>query len=298
MDLNQVRYFLALSETLSFTKAAEKCCVTQPTMSRGIKMLEQEFGAELVRRERGRTHLTELGRIVRPRLEAALAQMEAVQAEAMDFTSVTKTTLKLGVMCTIGPTRLIPIISMLAERAPQLSIELHEAKSERIVELLAEGSLDVAIAAVPKYPDIITTHPLYEEQYVVAFPRGHRFEKMESVPVNELHEEPYLERLNCEYVLHYEKAAGKFNVEPEVRYRSEHEDWIQAMILAGMGCACMPEYMALFPDLMRRPLVEPKIRRTVSVATVRGRRHTPAIDLFCRLCMELYRQQREHTPIA
>ncbi len=290
MDLNQICHFLALAETLSFTKAAEKCGVTQPTMSRSIKLLEQEFGADLVRRERGRTHLTELGRIVRPRLAVAMAQMKSVHEEAVGFLAMTRTTLKLGVMCTIGPSRLIPIISMLAKRAPQLTIELLEAKSEKIIELLAEGSLDVALAAVPKYPEIITTHPLYEEQYVVAFPRGHRFEKMECVPVKELHQEPYLERLNCEYLLHYQEDTGHFKVEPDVRYRSEHEDWIQAMILAGMGCACIPEYMALFPDLLRRPMTEPKIRRIVSVATVRGRRHTPAIDLFCRFCMEFYRQ--------
>ncbi len=292
MDLNQVRYFLALADTLSFTKAAEKCNVTQPTMSRGIKLLEQEFGAELIRRERGRTHLTELGRIVRPRLEFALAEMDSVQAEAVEFSANTRATLKLGVMCTISPTRLIPIISLLSVRAPQLSVELLEATGQSIVDMLVEGNLDVAVVGVPKYPEIISTNPLYDEQYVVAFPSGHRFDQMDSVPVKELHGEPYLERLNCEYVLHYNEHSGVFPCKPDVRYKSEHEDWIQAMILAGMGCACMPENMSLFPNLMRRPLVEPKIKRTISVATVRGRRHTPAIDLFCRICMDFHRDQK------
>lgn len=293
MDLNQVRYFIALAETLSFTKAADRCGVTQPTMSRGIKLLEQEFGAELVRRERGRTHLTELGRIVRPGLERALALMDSVHAEAIDFSSLTKATLKLGIMCTIGPARLIPIITHLTMSVPQLHLELLEASGDVIVEMLVAGAIDVALVGLPKYPEAVSISPIYDEDYVVAFPSGHRFEKMDAVPVSELHGEPYLERLNCEYVAHYDEFDGAFKFEPDVRYRSENEDWIQAMVIAGMGCACMPENMALYPRLLQRPLVDPVIKRTISVATMRGRRHTPAIDLFTRLCMDFHREGRQ-----
>ena len=292
MDLNQVRYFLAFAESLSFTKAAAKCGVTQPTMSRAIKLLEQEFGAELVRRERGRTHLTELGRLARPRLELALAQVESVQADAIDFATMTRVTLRLGVMCTISPTRLIPIISKLTVRAPELGIELVAATGEKIVEMLIQGSLDVALVGIPKYPEVISTSPLYEEQYVVAFSRGHRFEKMDTVPVRELQDEPYLERLNWEYVLHYNDCNPEFSVDLDIRYRSENEEWIQAMVLAGMGCCCMPESMSLNPELLRRPLIEPTVKRQIVVATVRGRKHTPAIDLFSRLCMEFHCSQK------
>lgn len=293
MDLTQIRYFLTLAETLSFTKAAELCGVAQPTMSRGIKLLEQEFGAELVRRERGHTHLTELGHIIRPRLEQALAMMEAVQTEAVEFSRMTRATLKLGIMCTIGPSRLIPTISHLTIRAPQLSLELLEASGEKIIGMLIDGDIDVALVGMPHYPDAISLQPLYEESYVVVFPEGHRFSEMESVPVAELVGEPYLERLNCEYVAHYIANGNPFDINLDIRYRSEHEEWIQAMIQAGMGCSCMPEYTMLLPAMNHRQLVEPSIRRTISVATVRGRKHTPAIDLFTRLCMELHREGRE-----
>ncbi|MGL4238209.1 LysR family transcriptional regulator [Tabrizicola sp.] len=292
MDMNQIRYFVALAETLSFTKAAEKCDVTQPTMSRGIKLLEQRLGGQLLRRERGRTHLTELGHNVLRGFQTILVQLDAVQAEAEKLSTPTRATLKLGIMCTIGPGMLIPIISHLATRAPQLNIELLEAPVTKIIDMLSEGHLDVALVGAPKYPEILSITPLYDERYVVAFPRGHRFEKMDAVPVTELNGEPYLERLNCEYVLHYNESEGPFEISPDVRYKSEHEDWIQAMILAGMGCACMPEYMALFPELMRRPLTSPEINRTISLATVRGRRHTPAIGLFVRLSMEFHRNRR------
>lgn len=290
MDLVQIRYFLALAATFSFTKAAEQCGVTQPTLSRAIKALEDELGGELIRRERGRTHLTELGRIVLPRMEQAASLAETVKLEAAQFTKLSTTSLRLGVMCTIGPIRLVPIVSHLTTRVPQLKLELLEASGERIVEMLTGGEIDVALVGLPSYPEAVAIKPLYDERYVVAFPRGHRFERMEQVPVCLLTGEPYLERMNCEYVVHYEASGSSFVFEPDIRYRSEHEDWIQAMIIAGMGCACMPEYMPLLPDLLRRPLCEPAISRTIVVATVRGRRHTPAVELFSRLCAEFHRE--------
>ena len=292
MDLNQIRCFLALADCLSFTKAAERCGVSQPTMSRAIKSLEEELGADLIRRERGKTHLTELGTIVRPGLERALELTEAVKADAAGFATMSSATLKLGVMCTIGPSRLIPIISHLTQHVPQLKIELLEASGTEIVQMLVDGDIDTALVGMPIYPDQVSTYPLYDERYSVVFARGHRFDAMNAVPVTELHNEPYLERLNCEYLSHYAAISGPFLVDVDTRYKSEREDWIQAMILAGMGCACVPEFMALLPDLKRRPLVEPEVKRTVSVATIRGRRHAPAIELFGAMCMDFFRKSR------
>ena len=288
MDLLQIRYFLSLAEALSFTKAAEECGVSQPTLSRAIKSLEAELGGELLRRERGRTHLTELGRMVLPRFRETLRLTDQVRTEANDLLTLSTATLRLGVMCTIGPSRLIPIITYLTQQLPQLTIELLEAPGERVVDKLVKGEIDVALVGMPRYPDTVGVHPLYEERYVVAFPHGHRFARMDEVPVTELHHEPYLERLNCEYVAHYSEVAGPFLVEPQVRYRSEHEDWIQAMVSAGLGCACLPEFMILLHDLSRGNLVDPAIKRTIGLATVRGRRHSPVIALFHRKCAEFF----------
>ena len=85
MEMHQVRYFLALSETLNFTRAAERCNVTQPTLTAGIRKLEEELGGPLFHRERNRSHLTELGRLIRPHFERIHASTEAVRSDAMDF---------------------------------------------------------------------------------------------------------------------------------------------------------------------------------------------------------------------
>ena len=88
MELHQIRYFLALAQELNFTRAAERCGVSQPSLTRAIKRLEEELGAQLVRRERNRTHLTEIGQRIRPRLEQALSLTEIARDEASNFSSL------------------------------------------------------------------------------------------------------------------------------------------------------------------------------------------------------------------
>jgi DNA-binding transcriptional LysR family regulator len=287
MELNQIRCFLALADTLNFTRAAELCGVSQPALSRAVKALEVELGGELIRRERGRSHLTELGRMVLPRLQQALSLTDIVKAEAIDFSKMTTATLTIGVMCTIGPDRMIALVDHLTHRLPQLELRLRDAPGPRILEMLAAGELDVAVVGMPEYPPELEAHALYAEPYVVAFPPGHRFERAQEVTWTELEGERYLERLNCEYVDYFERAEGSFDVRLDVRFASEHEDWIQAMILAGLGCACMPQFMPLYPAIKTRRLVAPELRRTISLVTVRGRRHSPVVDLFCRMCRSM-----------
>lgn len=280
MEMHQIRYFLAVAEALNFTRAAAACHVAQPSLTRAIRKLEDELGGPLFRRERERTGLTELGRRMKPYLEQTLSLAQAAQREAESFRNLDRAPLTLGVMCTIGPTRLTPLVGLLANRVPGLELKLREGAGRQIIDALLKGEVDAAIVGLPDYPDLVRAEPLYRERYVVAFAPGHRFEAMNAVPVSAMEGENYLRRLNCEYPEHFRAQAGDWTVGLNVRYESEREDWIQAMILAGMGCAFMPEYMPMFPAIRSRVVIEPEIARDVSLLTVRGRRHPPALDLL------------------
>src|SRR5258707_8685310 len=107
VELHEIRYFLALSKTLNFTKAAETCNVTQPALTRAIQKIEDELGGLLFRRERNRTHLTDLGRLLRPQLEEVMKRSEAVNSAAPSLLKLDHPPLKLGVMCTLGPLRFL-----------------------------------------------------------------------------------------------------------------------------------------------------------------------------------------------
>ena len=113
VELYQIRYFLAAAETLNFTKAAEGCAVTQPTLTRAIKKLEDELGGQLFHRERNNTHLTELGREMCHRFESIHQQAEAAGQVARQLLNLEKATLNIGVMCTIGPERVMALLAVI-----------------------------------------------------------------------------------------------------------------------------------------------------------------------------------------
>src|SRR5262249_28983382 len=122
VELYQIRYFMALCETLNFARAAELCHVSQPSLTRAVQKLEQEFGGLLIRRERQLTHLTELGELVRPMLQEVLSHSLHVKAAAQRHLDRTKAVLRLGIVPSIGPVRLAPCITQFC--AENVDVEL------------------------------------------------------------------------------------------------------------------------------------------------------------------------------
>ena len=153
MEMHQVRYFLAVCETLNFTRAAEQCNVAQPSLTRAVQKLEDEMGGLLLRRERNRTHITELGKLVRPHLEQIYAANRSAREEAKGYRERSKAPLNLGVMCTIGPSRLIGFFDRLADEIPALEVATQEATGGELVEELMQGNLEIALIGLPDFPD-------------------------------------------------------------------------------------------------------------------------------------------------
>src|SRR3954469_23418736 len=102
MEMSQIRYFRALCEELNFTRAAEKCNVSQPSLTRAIRLLEEEFGGPLFHRERTNTHLSELGRLVKPHLDQIFEQTQLAARHARELANLHRIKLTVGVMCTIA----------------------------------------------------------------------------------------------------------------------------------------------------------------------------------------------------
>lgn len=283
MEMHQVRYFLAVSETLNFTRAAEQCHVSQPALTKAIKRLEEELGGELFRRERNLTHLTDLGRLMKPHLEAIVSADQAARAEAEDFHSMGRARLRLGVMSTVGPVEMVGFLDRLREEVPRLELQITEAPGPELVEALLRGELDVGLIGLPSLPERLDAVPLYGERYTIAFYGGHRFEAMNAVPLRELDGEDYLLRLHCEFKDHFQALGAEKSWQVNLRYSSAREDWIQAMVLAKLGCSIMPEFLPSLPGIATRVLIEPEVNRTVSLVTVAGRQYSPVMSVLIRL---------------
>jgi DNA-binding transcriptional LysR family regulator len=277
MELHQIRYFLTACETLNFTRAAERCDVSVPSLTRAIHNLEEELGGQLFRRERHLTHLTDLGRLMQQHLSAAQAATEAARRDAAQYAKA-DTALKLGVVATMPSRHLVEFLRALRAAAPDLELHIWEANCEELGDALLEGRIDFAISTSCVYDEKLRPTPLFRERYHVAFARGHRYEKMNAVPMREFEGEPYVKRLHCEFPANFIRlAVAKPYQQVRVRYVGEREDWVQAMVSAGLGMTVMPEFLPILPDIGMRLVVEPEVHRQISLVTVAGRPHSKPV---------------------
>lgn len=283
MDMHHIRYFLAVCETLNFTRAAEKCNVTQPALSRAIQQLEEEVGGLLFRRERSLTHMTDLGALLRPRLQQIMDDVTSVKKEVKRFLTLEEANVTLGIMCTIGPTRFTGLLADFRMRYPGVTLKLVEGDPPRLSELLETGEIDVAImGAAEGFPERFSVETLYRERFLIAFSAGHRFETMSVVPISAVDGESYLLRANCEFDGKLSDILRSCHAGVNVAYASEREDWIQNMVAGGLGICFIPEFSAVVPGLQTRPVTDPEVWRDICLVSMSGRRHSPVVASFLK----------------
>jgi LysR family transcriptional regulator, hydrogen peroxide-inducible genes activator len=285
MEMHQVRYFLSLAEELNFTRASEKCNVTQPALSRAIKLLEEELGGTLLCRERASTHLTDLGHMIRPHLQSLFDHSMQVKHLSQDFAQ--KAPLKLGIMSTISPDEIIDLIANIRTRHSEVELKLCDANAQDLRTRLLAGDLEVVIYALPGEEPDERTHliPLFREQMVLAVHHGHRLAKARAFPVQEMNGESYIHRINCEFAGYADHILQQQGVTCTPTYWSERDDWTLAMVAAGLGFAFMPENMVKHPGVVALPVAEPEFWRQVNLVSVRGRRYSPGVGSLVREAM-------------
>jgi DNA-binding transcriptional LysR family regulator len=281
MEIHQVRYFLAVCETRSFTRAAERCSVSQPALTAAIKKLEEELGGPLILRERGGAKLTALGQHVLPRFQRLRDETQAVQVIAENHRRLKQVPLRVGILCTIGPARLSGSLAAFRAEAPGVELEIAVAMQGELLRRLEEAEVDVLVSNLGEaVPDWCVVAPLYDERYVVLLPPGHRLAARENLRLEDLDGEPYLDRLACEMREQVAVVCAARGMELYAAYRTDREDWVQSLVQAGLGFAFMPEHSVLLAEASRRPLIDPPLQRTIALVRSGDRTLSPAHQLF------------------
>jgi len=287
MEMHEIKYFLAACRTLNFHRAAELSHVSQPALTRAVQKLEAELGAHLFHRERNQIRVTDFGRLMRSHLEQVLRQRDTAKVAAQSFLKLEAAPLTLGVMCTIGPLRFVGFLNDFREQHPGIEVSVIENVPGRLSELLLGGTLDIALMAQPiPFDARLNVAPIFWERFGLAFPVGHRFEQRNTLHVTDVRGENYLSRINCEYRDYLGELCSRHGVEIRRAYRSEREDWIMAMVAAGMGICFLPEFSAIHPGVRHRLVAEPEVVREVSLASVAGRTFSPAVSAFVKAVRE------------
>lgn len=283
IDLKRVRYFIKLSTTLNFSSAARALKVSQPALTKAIQRLEQDVGGALIRREGKTTHLTPLGTAMLEQFRELDATANGVAVAARRLVHGDMPQLHIGLMCTIGPEPLTGFLAEYQRQTPKLEIILRDLARSELDQVLLTGAVDVALVGAPvggeqrfRYID------LYEEPMVVVCGTDHPLASRQSVRIEEVLRQPYVDRLQCEFRDLFLSEARRRDFEPTFAARSDREDWAQSLIRQGLGVAIAPKHSLVVPDLVCVPLIEPTLARKVSVAIPIGREDTETVQAFLK----------------
>lgn len=281
MELQQIRYFLSVHKHGSFSRAAAEGEVSQPALTAAVKKLEGEVGGELFHREGKRLVLSPLGRLVYPALEQAVAGAQSARSIAENFKLLRQAPLRVGLQTTIGPVRMAQFLRSFHRRQPGVELTLQDGSHEQLLARLESGELDLALLSGSRsLPDPFRHERLYAEPYVVVLPAGHPLAREAGLRLQDLDGEPYVDRLACEMREAVMALSGARDVHLYATFRSEREDWVEAMVLAGLGFAFMPAYSIRSSGLLVRPLIDPQVQRDILAVDVRGRLRSPPARLF------------------
>jgi len=283
MELAQVRYFITLCRTLNFTRAAEQCNVTQPAFTRAIQRLEDELGGKLLFRERNLTQLTELGRSVRPHLEAMLDAADAARAVADARLSRSRPSLKIGLGPGIGAASIAGAIREVAAMLPDVAVHFNESGPAALIEAMLTDMLDCAL--LPGHcdlPDRLNRWPLYTDRAVAVLPPEHRLLAQNAVTGNDIMAETILVGERCGGFGHRLAAVT------ECSLRLQHCDGAASQLLdlvaAGLGVALLSHRLRFAPPQATRPFTDPDLTREILLTAVAGRPLNPAAASFVKLC--------------
>jgi LysR family hydrogen peroxide-inducible transcriptional activator len=283
VELAQARYFLAVSRTLNFTRAAEACNISQPALTRAVQHLESELGGALLFRERHFTQLTELGRLMLPHLESMIhaADSAAALAEALRYQPSVSLRIGLGPGIPAGPVALA--IRELAMMLPDLTIRFEEADPGVLAEQMLTNMLDCALLSADcDVPERIIRWPLVAERAHVVMASDHRLAESSVIRATDLYEETLLLSERCGgFVTKLGDACTR-----QFRLLRCAGSWVYILDLvgAGLGVAILSEQIPIPPPLVARRLVEPDLIRRIDLTAVTGRQHQPAVTSFIKLC--------------
>ena len=242
MTLTELRYIVALAQEGNFSRAAERCSVSQPTLSVSIARLEDEFGVQLFERGKGFVSPSAVGRRVVEQAQQAIAEADKVRQIAMRGRDQLEGPLRLGVIHTIGPYLLPQLILSLKRVAPGMPLAIEENMTATLADMLRDNDIDVVIIALPFDLPGVLTRPLYDESFKVVVPRGHAWENMAEISPEEVagDEVLLLKAGNCfrDQVL----GACPQVSSPETDVRLGHSiGTIRCMVASGLGVSVLPE---------------------------------------------------------
>jgi len=254
MTLIELKFVVAVAQERNFRRAADKCFVTQPALSLGIKKLEEELGVMIFERSRTEVSLTEIGAKIVEQANTVLEQASNLKEMAKLGTNQLDGLFKLGMIHSVGPYLLPEIIPILRKTAPNMPLEIEETLTANLEAQLRNGIIDAAIIALPFDVPGVQTKALYDEDFAVVVPIDHRWVNRKNIEPDELSEEKVL-LLNSGHCFSNQvtQACPELSRKGEILQGNSLET-IRNMVASNLGITVLP--CSATADRYNSPLIK------------------------------------------
>lgn len=283
MEMQQVRYFLATASELNFTRAAERCNVTQPSLTRAIMHLEDELGGDLFRRERPQAQLTELGQRMHPLLKQCYESAHVARSLAAAINSGEIGSLKLALSRTINLDLLTPHLAELSRLFKRTEVKLLRGTSPEIVGLLKSGEAELAIAAELEGWERLDRWALFTEEFGLMLNSKHPLASRSDIDIDALRRERWLRRIYCEHFEQVMSLIQSHDLNIDQGYELTSERDLITLLEADLGIAFAPRSTSCPETLKLLPVKGMELRRTIYLYGVAGRQRTAAASAMLKM---------------
>ncbi|PYX79449.1 MAG: LysR family transcriptional regulator [Acidobacteria bacterium] len=300
MQLHQLRYFCAVANAGSFTRAAEREHVAQPSLSQQVRKLEDELGARLFDRLGRRVRLTSFGHTFLLRAEAILREVSIAKREIEEMSAMERGRIVVGAIPTVAPYFLPQRLASFAAEFPGVHVSVLEDTTPVLLERLQEAAIDMALMALPVPRDQFVCQELLREPLYLVVPRGHRLAGSSKVRLKQVENDSFLllKEGHCfrENTL---SACSRAKVQPNVVFESGQFATILAMVAANTGVSVVPEMALEKRDgCCFIPIADEGAYRRVGVVQLKQHFRSRSQRAFLRHLQQTTRDQEGHLEIA
>jgi DNA-binding transcriptional LysR family regulator len=284
MEMHQVRYFLAVAKNLNFTRGAEECNVSQPSLTRAIKHLEGELGGDLFRRERPQAQLTELGERMLPLLKQCYDSARSARELAMSIKKGEVASLRLALSHTFDLKLLVPHLNELRRRFERLDCRLLRGTAPEVVELLKAGDAELGIASdLEEGWDRLDSWPLFTEDFTLLVNAQHRLAQRSDVDLSELCQERLLMQMYSEQSAVAVTLLRSHGLDVDHCYQITSESDLMSMLASDLGVAIVPRSLSTPVGVARLTINGLDLRRPVHLYGVAGRQRSSIAAMVMKM---------------
>ena len=289
MHLHQLKYFVSIVETGSVTKAAERCFISQPSISQQLSKLEDTIGKKLFSRVKGKLILTDAGQVMYEQARKIMTDVEEAKRRVSDVDDASGGTVAIGILPTLAPFILPSTLMALSKKYPEAMVTVREEVSGAIVDAAGRGELDILIEVLPFDETYLNIEPLFSDEFYVAVHQDSPLAKLDVIPIDALDGRPFilLEDIHC-LARQIEQYCFNERFTPKVLFQASQLATVVHLVQLQYGISILPSICINEYAIRYIKLKGETPKREVVLATAKDRYISAAAKYFVSIVKEQY----------